>query len=97
MLSPSATGDWFSRSGSEIAAAVAFVVGFAILINVLQQILFKEPHKPPVVFHLLPFIGSTVTYGMDPFKFFFHCQAKVRIFGCFLRWLLDVTVLIQRI
>ena len=31
-----------------------------------------------MVFHWLPVIGSTVIYGIDPFKFFFDCQAKVR-------------------
>ncbi|KAL9125105.1 MAG: hypothetical protein Q9217_005642 [Psora testacea] len=58
------------------AAASGFLVTLVIVVNVLQQILFKDPNKPPVVFHLLPIIGSTVTYGMDPFKFFFDSQAK---------------------
>ncbi|KAL8966101.1 MAG: hypothetical protein Q9197_006177 [Variospora fuerteventurae] len=47
-----------------------------ILCTVLQQILFKNPNEPPVVFHYVPFIGSTVTYGIDPYKFYFDCQAK---------------------
>lgn len=29
-----------------------------------------------MVFHWFPFIGSTVSYGMDPYKFFFDCRAK---------------------
>lgn len=48
-----------------------------ILCTVLQQIVFKNPNEPPVVFHYVPFIGSTVTYGIDPYKFYFDCQAKV--------------------
>jgi hypothetical protein len=34
-------------------------------------------NEPPVVFHWLPIIGSTVTYGIDPYKFFFAQQKKV--------------------
>ncbi|KAL8917238.1 MAG: hypothetical protein Q9208_008077 [Pyrenodesmia sp. 3 TL-2023] len=44
--------------------------------NVLRQKLFKDPNKPPVVLHWFPFIGSAVTYGIDPYKFYFDCQAK---------------------
>ena len=53
----------------------AFMVT-AVVFNVLQQILFKNPNEPPVVFHLFPLIGSTITYGIDPFKFFFACKEK---------------------
>ena len=56
---------------------VAFIISLTILANVLQQTLLKKQNEPPVVFHWLPVIGSTVTYGIDPFKFFFKCQAKV--------------------
>lgn len=55
------------------------VVVLAIFTNVIQQALFRNSNEPPVVFHWLPLIGSTVTYGIDPFKFFFNCQAKVRV------------------
>ena len=60
-------------------AALACVLVLVVLVNVLWQILFRKLNEPPVVFHWLPFIGSTVTYGIDPFNFFFECQAKVRI------------------
>ena len=62
-----------------VVVVVAFVISLTILANVLQQTLLKKQNEPPVVFHWLPVIGSTVTYGIDPFKFFFRCQAKVRI------------------
>lgn len=52
------------------------LVSMSIVVNVLQQILFKNPHEPPVVFHWFPFVGSTISYGMDPYKFFFDCRAK---------------------
>ena len=62
-----------------VVVVVAFIISFIILANVVQQTLLKKPNEPPVVFHWLPVVGSTVTYGIDPFKFFFQCQAKVRI------------------
>jgi sterol 14-demethylase len=30
-----------------------------------------------VVFHWVPIIGSTITYGIDPYRFFFENKAKV--------------------
>lgn len=53
----------------------SFVV--AIVFNVLGQLLIKSPNEPPLVFHWVPFIGSTVTYGIDPYRFFFSCREKV--------------------
>lgn len=61
----------------------------AIVLNVLSQLIFRNPTEPPVVFHWLPFIGSTITYGIDPYHFFFDCRRKVglrsgcRIWLCF--------------
>lgn len=62
-----------------IVAALACILVLAVLVNGLQQTLLRNQNEPPVVFHWLPLIGSTVTYGIDPFKFFFECQSKVRI------------------
>lgn len=62
-----------------IVAALACILVTAVLANVLQQRLLRKSNEPPVVFHWLPVIGSTVTYGIDPFKFIFECQAQVRI------------------
>ncbi|KAF2084258.1 lanosterol 14-alpha-demethylase [Saccharata proteae CBS 121410] len=47
-----------------------------IVLNVLAQLIFRNPKEPPVVFHWIPFIGSTVTYGMDPYGFFFSNREK---------------------
>jgi hypothetical protein len=60
-----------------IAAGVASFLVLAVVLNVLQQLLLKNPNEPPVVFHLFPVIGSTITYGIDPYKFFFAQQKKV--------------------
>ncbi len=64
-------------SALDIIAAIAILVMLATLTTVMQQVLFKNPNEPPIVFHWLPVIGSTVTYGIDPFKFFSDCQKKV--------------------
>lgn len=68
-----------NRSTGVIVAAglVSFIV-LAIVLNVLHQLLFRNPNEPPVVSHWVPFIGSTITYGIDPYKFFFSCRQKVR-------------------
>lgn len=59
-------------------AFLAFIM-LSVVINVLAQLVFKDPNEPPMVFHWFPFIGSTISYGMDPYKFFFDCRAKVRV------------------
>ncbi|KAF2480722.1 eburicol 14 alpha-demethylase [Neohortaea acidophila] len=58
------------------AAGFALFVTLSILLNVLSQLLFRNPHEPPVVFHWVPFFGSTITYGIDPYRFFFACREK---------------------
>lgn len=68
---------------SNRSAGVIVVAGFAsfivltIVLNVLSQLLFRNPKEPPVVFHWVPVIGSTIAYGIDPYKFFFNCRRKV--------------------
>ncbi|KZZ93504.1 lanosterol 14-alpha-demethylase [Ascosphaera apis ARSEF 7405] len=59
-----------------VAGGFAIFLFGAVVINVLCQLLIKNPHEPPVVFHWFPFIGSTVTYGMDPYGFFEGCRKK---------------------
>jgi sterol 14-demethylase len=68
-----------AQRGLGLVLGAAFVVFLAlsVVLNVLNQVLFKNPNEPPVVFHWLPIIGSTITYGIDPYKFFFECRAKV--------------------
>lgn len=62
----------------EIIVTVLSLLTATILINVLQQTLLQSSYEPPLVFHWVPVIGNTVSYGIDPFKFFFDCKAKVR-------------------
>ena len=53
----------------------------AVLLNVTHQLLFRRWNKsePPLVFHWIPFLGSTISYGMDPYKFFFSSREKVTL------------------
>ncbi|KAH8175212.1 cytochrome p450 domain-containing protein [Sarocladium implicatum] len=60
----------------KISLSLAAIALTAITANVLKQLYLPNPHRPPVVFHIFPFIGSTVEYGVDPYKFFFRCRAQ---------------------
>ncbi|KAJ6445902.1 LOW QUALITY PROTEIN: Eburicol 14-alpha-demethylase [Purpureocillium lavendulum] len=62
--------------GSQIAVAIAGLVAVAVALNVASQLLFTNPNEPPLVFHWFPFVGSTITYGMDPPTFFRENRAK---------------------
>lgn len=62
-----------------LAGTVAFfalIAGVAIA-NIAQQLLLpRSKSAPPVVFHIFPVIGSTVSYGIDPYKFLFDNRKK---------------------
>lgn len=69
--------NWRSLPLSLSVPITAFlIIVIATITNVIKQLWFPNPHRPPVVFHIFPLIGSTVQYGIDPYKFFFDCQAK---------------------
>jgi sterol 14-demethylase len=55
---------------------VAFVA-FSIVRHIIKQLVFPNKDEPPLVFSWLPFIGSTLEYGADPYKFYFRYQKKV--------------------
>ncbi|KAH8698259.1 14-alpha sterol demethylase Cyp51B [Talaromyces proteolyticus] len=59
-----------------VGLALLTLIALSVVTNVLVQLLFKNPNEPPVVFHWFPFIGSTISYGMDPYKFFFNARKK---------------------
>jgi hypothetical protein len=73
--------DFTAKSSSLVVIASGFAsfIVLAVVLNILKQLLVKNPNEPPVVFHWIPVIGNTVTYGMDPYSFFFRNQKKVRI------------------
>ena len=60
-----------------ILAGFASFLGVVVVLNVLKQLFFKNPNEPPLVFHWFPILGSTITYGIDPYRFFFANRAKV--------------------
>lgn len=59
-----------------IPLVLAFSLILIVFLNVLRQLLLKNPNRAPVVFHWFPWIGSAVTYGMQPYKFFADNQKK---------------------
>lgn len=61
---------------ASIPLTIALIIAVAIAQNVVSQLWFPDRKRPPVVFHVFPWIGSTVQYGMDPYKFFAECRAK---------------------
>ncbi|KAI9744705.1 MAG: Lanosterol 14-alpha-demethylase [Claussenomyces sp. TS43310] len=63
-------------TGTFVAASVVACFVLVVVLNVLRQLLFKNRNEPPVVFHWFPVLGNTITYGMEPYKFFFDCQKK---------------------
>ncbi|KAK5107454.1 Sterol 14-alpha demethylase [Meristemomyces frigidus] len=65
-----------TSSWSGIMFAIITAIATTVLLNVARQLTARNPNEPPIVFHWVPFIGSTITYGIDPYKFFFACQKK---------------------
>lgn len=64
-------------TGLQVAIGFFAFITLSVALNVANQILFKKTNEPPMVFHWFPFIGSTVTYGMDPPTFFHENRKKV--------------------
>lgn len=55
------------------------LISLSVLVNALSQCVAKSnENNPPLVFHYFPIIGSTISYGKDPMKFFNECKQKVR-------------------
>ena len=57
----------------------AALILLIVALHWLSQYLFASKDEPPVVHHWLPFVGSAITYGQDPYAFFFRCREKVRV------------------
>ncbi|KAK2030577.1 cytochrome P450 [Colletotrichum zoysiae] len=56
--------------------ALAALLLFITVLNLLWQQLPRSKSEPPLVFHWFPFIGNAVSYGMDPFSFYSQCREK---------------------
>lgn len=63
---------------TRVSSICGLFIAFSILFNVLSQLIKSRTRgtDPPVVFHWVPIIGSTISYGIDPYKFFFDCKRK---------------------
>ncbi|KAJ5646660.1 hypothetical protein N7490_003032 [Penicillium lividum] len=55
------------------AVSITFI---SVFLNIVHQQFFYRRNEPPIVFHWFPIIGSTVSYGMDPYQFFFDCREQ---------------------
>ncbi|KAL8928274.1 MAG: hypothetical protein Q9208_001984 [Pyrenodesmia sp. 3 TL-2023] len=71
-------GDLLSdrSTGVILTAGLAASSVLLVLLNVLRQLVYRNPGEPPIVFHWVPFVGSTISYGIDPYHFFFNCREK---------------------
>ncbi|KAK7907875.1 Eburicol 14-alpha-demethylase [Apiospora marii] len=61
---------------AQVAALAAAFLVLSVFVHVANQLLFKNPNEPPLVFSWFPVVGSTITYGMDPPRFFQENRAK---------------------
>lgn len=59
-----------------VLVSVFGLITTVVGLNVLQQLLFKHPNRAPIAFHLVPWLGSTVEYGMRPYEFFAENRKK---------------------
>lgn len=74
-LNDIASANW-TVNWTTITFSIFTLIAVTILLNVFRQLAFRNPNEPPIVFHWVPFIGSTITYGIDPYTFFFACREK---------------------
>ncbi|KZF23575.1 Cyp51A [Xylona heveae TC161] len=63
---------------SLVEASVYAAVGVLVLVglNLTRQVFFQNKSEPPLVFHWIPFLGNTISYGLDPYAFFSSCRQK---------------------
>ncbi|KAK5259659.1 Sterol 14-alpha demethylase cyp51c [Exophiala xenobiotica] len=66
-----------------LVTALVLVILASVATTIVKQLFYRNAHKPPVVWHWVPWIGSTVDYGKDPYKFFFKCREKYGDFFTF--------------
>lgn len=54
-----------------------FVFSLPFIYSLLWQFLYSlRKDRVPMVFYTIPWVGSAVTYGMQPYEFFQDCQEK---------------------
>lgn len=56
---------------------ISLIVGAPFVYNILYQLLYSlRSDRVPLVFYWIPWLGSAVPYGMQPYEFFDQCQKK---------------------
>lgn len=67
--------EWFGSLSS--GYQISLVLIFPFFYNLVWQFLYSlRRDRAPLVFHWIPWIGSAVVYGMQPYKFFEDCRLK---------------------
>ncbi|PCH39766.1 cytochrome P450 [Wolfiporia cocos MD-104 SS10] len=57
--------------------ALPLAVLLLLMLHVLSQLIApRDKTRPPVVFHWIPFWGSTASYGLHPVRFLCTCREK---------------------
>lgn len=60
-----------------LALRIVLVVFSPIIYNIVWQFFYSfKKDRAPLVFHWIPWFGSAVGYGMQPYDFFESCRAK---------------------
>ena len=60
-----------------LLSKIALLVFTPIVFNVLWQFVYSlRKDRVPMVFHWIPWFGSAVPYGMQPYEFFESCREK---------------------
>ncbi|KAG2365574.1 hypothetical protein BDR07DRAFT_1481188 [Suillus spraguei] len=63
--------------GRAVLLGLLYIPVLIVVLNILKQLVVpRDPSLPPEVFHWIPFIGSSISYGNDPLNFFFKCREK---------------------
>lgn len=67
---------------AQVVIVPTVFVALAFVKHIASQTLFINKNEPPLVFSWVPFVGSTIDYGMDPYKFFFRNRKRVSPHQC---------------
>ncbi|QPG74038.1 Lanosterol 14-alpha-demethylase [Brettanomyces nanus] len=66
---------WFMALG--LLQKLFLIIAFPFVYSITWQFLFSlRKDRVPLVFYWIPWVGSSVTYGMQPYEFFSNCQKK---------------------
>lgn len=60
-----------------IVQQASIIILFPFIYNLLWQFFYSfRKDRVPLVFHWMPWVGSAVVYGMQPYEFFENCRTK---------------------